>query len=144
MSHLELSRRDFIKLMGATSLLASLNGCSHSLIRSSGKSPRVVVIGGGYAGATVAKYLRIWSNAGIETVVIEPNPYFISCPLSNLVLGGSKTLDDLSFSYEAVKRNHGIHWVKDTVVAVDDTAKKVMTARGELRYDKLVLAPGID
>lgn len=144
MSHLELSRRDFIKLMGATSLLASLNGCSHSLIRSSGKSPRVVVIGGGYAGATVAKYLRIWSNTGIETVVIEPKPYFISCPLSNLVLGGSKTLENLSFSYDAVKRNHGIQWIKDSVTAVDSESKKIITERGELHYDKLVLAPGVD
>ncbi len=144
MSRPGFNRREFIKWTGAATALASLGGCTQALIQSSGNRPRVVVIGGGYAGATVAKYLRIWSNAGIETVVIEPNPYFISCPLSNLVLGGSKTLDDLSFSYEAVKRNHGIHWVKDTVTAVDSTAKKVMTARGELRYDKLVLAPGID
>lgn len=144
MNRPRFNRREFIKWTGAATALASLGGCTQALIQSSGNWPRVVVIGGGYAGATVAKYLRIWSNAGIETVVIEPNPYFISCPLSNLVLGGSKTLDDLSFSYEAVKRNHGIHWVKDTVTAVDSTAKKVMTARGELRYDKLVLAPGID
>ncbi|HEY8355607.1 MAG TPA: FCSD flavin-binding domain-containing protein [Methylophilaceae bacterium] len=144
MSRNGFNRREFIKWSGAATVLASLGGCSQSLVRFSGNRPRVVIIGGGYAGATVAKYLRIWSNAGIDTVVIEPNPYFISCPLSNLVLGGSKSLDELSFSYEAVKRNHGIHWVRDTVVAVDSAARKVMTARGELSYDKLVLAPGID
>jgi sulfide dehydrogenase [flavocytochrome c] flavoprotein subunit len=87
-----LNRREFIKLTAAGSALASLSGCTRTLIQSSGNKPRVVIIGGGYAGSTVAKYLRNWSNAGIETVVIEPEPYFISCPLSNLVLGGSKQL----------------------------------------------------
>ncbi|PKO25483.1 MAG: flavocytochrome C [Betaproteobacteria bacterium HGW-Betaproteobacteria-8] len=137
-------RREFIKVTAAASALASLGACTQALIQSSGNKPRVVVIGGGFAGSTVAKYLRNWSNAGIETVVIEPNPYFISCPLSNLVLGGSKQIDELSFSYDALKRNHGIHWVKDTVLSVDPALKKIKTARGELTYDKLVIAPGID
>ncbi|PKO91869.1 MAG: flavocytochrome C [Betaproteobacteria bacterium HGW-Betaproteobacteria-1] len=144
MTSTPLNRREFIKWTAAASALASIGGCTQALVQSSGNQPRVVVIGGGYAGSAVAKYLRIWSNAGIETVVIEPNPYFVSCPLSNLVLGGSKQIEDLSFSYESLKRNHGIHWVKDTVVAVDATSKKIRTARGELHYDKLVLAPGID
>ncbi len=137
-------RREFIKLSAAGSVLASLGGCTQALIQSSGNKPRVVIIGGGYAGAAVAKYLRNWSNAGVEAVVIEPNPYFISCPLSNLVLGGSKQLDDLSFSYGALKRNHGIQWITDTVISVDPGTKKIKTARGELSYDKLVIAPGID
>lgn len=141
---MQLNRREFIKLTAAASALASLTGCTKNLIHSSGNKPRVIIIGGGYAGSAVAKYLRIWSNAGIETVVIEPNPYFISCPLSNLVLGGSKQLDDLSFSYDALKRNHGIQWVKDTVTSIDPAAKKIKTERGELAYDKLVIAPGID
>lgn len=141
---MQFNRRDFIKFTVAGSALSSLSACTQALIQSSGTKPRVVVIGGGYAGLTVAKYLRIWSNAGIEVVVIEPNPYFISCPLSNLVLGGSKQIDELSFSYDAVKRNHGIHWVKDTVISVESEQKKIKTARGELKYDKLVVAPGID
>lgn len=141
---MQFNRRDFLKLSAATSALTSLGGCTQALIQSSGNKPRVVIIGGGYAGLTVAKYLRIWSNAGIETVVIEPNPHFISCPLSNLVLGGSKQLEELSFSYSAVKKNHGIQWVKDTVLSVDSGLKKIKTARGELKYDKLVVAPGID
>lgn len=144
MTATRLNRREFIKWTAAASAFASIGGCAQALIQSSGNQPRVVVIGGGYAGSAVAKYLRIWSNAGIETVVIEPNPYFISCPLSNLVLGGSKQIEDLSFSYDALKRNHGISWVKDTVIAVDASSKKIRTARGELRYDKLVLASGID
>ena len=69
---------------------------------------RVVVIGGGYAGASVAKYLRMWSMGSIEVVVVEVSQQFVSCPLSNLVLGGSKSINDLSFSYDLLKTNHGI------------------------------------
>ncbi|CAG0992619.1 sulfite dehydrogenase (cytochrome C) [Methylophilaceae bacterium] len=141
---MSLNRRAFIKLSIAAPALASLSACGSTAIRPAGSKPCVVVIGGGYAGATVAKYLRIWSNAGIDTIVIEPNPYFISCPLSNLVLGGSKGLDDLSFSYDGLKRHHGIQWVQDTVTSVDSAAKKISMQRGELSYDKLVIAPGID
>lgn len=141
---MRFSRRDFIKLTAAASALASLNGCSRGMIKSSSGQPRVVVVGGGYAGSTVAKYLRNWSNGDIEVVVVEPNPYFISCPLSNLVLGGSKQIDQLSFSYDALKHNHGIQWVEDAVTAVDPQKKKVRLKRGELSYDKLVVAPGID
>lgn len=141
---MRFNRREFIKITATASALASLSACTQALVQPAGNKPRVVIIGGGFAGSTVAKYLRNWSNAGIETVVIEPNPYFISCPLSNLVLGGSRQLDDLSFSYDALKRNHGIQWVKDTVISVDPAVKKIKTARSELHYDKLVIAPGID
>jgi NADPH-dependent 2,4-dienoyl-CoA reductase/sulfur reductase-like enzyme len=140
---MSFSRRDFIQLSAASAVLASLNGCK-GIVKTAGVQPRVVVIGGGYAGATAAKYLRIWSNHGIEVVVVEPNPYFISCPLSNLVLGGSKHIDDLSFSYEGLKQHHGIRWLEDTVTAVDPLKKKVTLKRGEIIYDKLVIAPGID
>jgi NADPH-dependent 2,4-dienoyl-CoA reductase/sulfur reductase-like enzyme len=102
------------------------------------------VVGGGYAGATVAKYLRMWSLGSIEVVVVEANAQFVSCPLSNLVLGGSKSINDLTFGYDALKANHGIKWVQDTVTEIDSTAKKVTMLRGELTYDRLIVAPGID
>ena len=105
---------------------------------------RVVIIGGGYAGATAAKYLRMWSLGAIEVVVVEPNQQFVSCPLSNLVLGGSKSIDDLTFGYQLLKSNHGIQWVQDQVTAIDVDAKKISMTRGELSYDRLIIAPGID
>jgi NADPH-dependent 2,4-dienoyl-CoA reductase/sulfur reductase-like enzyme len=136
------NRRDFIKLAGAAGALLM----SNSSFAMATKPPlgRVVVIGGGYAGATVAKYLRLWSLGSIEVVVIEPNSQFVSCPLSNLVLGGSKSINDLTFGYDALKSNHGIKWVQDKVTAVDATAKKVSMLRGELSYDRLIVAPGVD
>lgn len=137
-----LNRRDFIKAVGAGSALLIGN---NSFARAT-KPPmgRVVVIGGGYAGATAAKYLRMWSLGAIEVIVVEVNKQFVSCPLSNLVLGGSKSINDLTFGYDALKANHGIKWVQDTVTAIDSIAKKVTMLRGELSYDRLVVAPGVD
>jgi sulfide dehydrogenase [flavocytochrome c] flavoprotein subunit len=142
---MHMNRRDFIK---CTSYSASLVlAASHfPVIARASKPPlgRVVVIGGGYAGATVAKYLRMWSLGGIEVIVVEKNPQFVSCPLSNLVIGGSKTIDELTFGYDLLKSHHGIKWVQDEVIAIDASTKKVTLQRGELSYDRLVIAPGID
>ncbi|MDX1914668.1 MAG: NAD(P)/FAD-dependent oxidoreductase [Methylophilus sp.] len=105
---------------------------------------RVVIIGGGYAGATAAKYIRMWSLGNIETVVIEKSTQFVSCPLSNLVLGGSKTIHDLTFGYDLLQKNHGIKWVHDEVTAIDAASKKVTMKRGDIHYDRLIVASGID
>lgn len=104
----------------------------------------VVVVGAGFAGLTAAKYLRDWSAGNIKVTIIEPNPQFISCPQSNLVLSGSRTLDDLSFSYELSRKQHDLQWIQDSVTAIDQAAKQITLSRGSLRYDRLILAPGVD
>lgn len=134
-----LNRRAFIKAtgLGVTSLL--LSGC--------GKKPaigHVVVIGGGYAGTTAAKYIRMWGANNIAVTVIEQSAQFVSCPLSNLVLGGSKSINDLTFGYNAVQKNHDINWVQDTVTAINTDTKKVTMKRGDISYDRLIVAPGVD
>jgi sulfide dehydrogenase [flavocytochrome c] flavoprotein subunit len=136
-----LQRRDFLKTIGAASTVAAIPGCA----TMSGAGGKVVVIGGGYGGATAAKYIRMWSDGGIDVTVVEPNPEFISCPISNLVLGGSKTLADITVSYDNLTRRHGVKIVKDTATGVD-TEKRVvkLAGGGELRYDRLLLSPGID
>ena len=136
-------RRTFIKSagLGATSLLLSTNALGR------GKKPpigHVVVIGGGYAGTTAAKYIRMWSGNNIAVTVIEKQSQFVSCPLSNLVLGGSKNINDLTFGYEAVQANYDINWVKDEVTAINTNDKKVTMKRGEISYDRLIVAPGVD
>jgi len=138
-----LDRRAFIKAagLGATSLLLTGNAFAR------GKKPpigHVVVIGGGYAGTTAAKYIRMWSAHNIAVTVIEPSPQFTSCPLSNLVLGGNKSINDLTFGYDAVQKNHDITWIQDTVTAINPETKKVTMKRGEISYDRLIVAPGID
>lgn len=142
---MQTDRRDFIKLAGlATAMGLSTNSLTAFARASKLPIGRVVVIGGGYAGAAAAKYLRMWSLGTIEVIVVEPNRQFVSCPLSNLVLGGSKSIDDLTFDYQLLKANHGIQWVQDHVNAIDLNAKKISMLRGELSYDRLIIAPGVD
>jgi sulfide dehydrogenase [flavocytochrome c] flavoprotein subunit len=106
---------------------------------------QVVVIGGGYGGATAAKYVRMLSNYKINVVLIEPNTNFISCPMSNLVIGGSKNLTELTTSYDALSSKHGVTVVKDKVSAIDPQKKTVALQNGaSITYDKLVLSPGVD
>lgn len=135
-----IDRRDFLKIAASTALV-SLPMLSKAATQAKG---RIVVVGGGYAGATAAKYLRDWSNGGLDVIVVEPRSQFVSCPLSNLVLGGNKNINDLTFGYDLLKSNHGIQWVADEVVSIDAASRVVKMKQGELAYDRLVIAPGID
>jgi sulfite dehydrogenase len=136
-----MKRRDFLKVGAAAGTLASLYGCA-----GGGKSSgHVVVVGGGYGGATVAKYLRMWSQGGVQVTLIERNPTFISCPISNLVIGGQKVMEDITVSYDGLKNKWGVRVIQDDVVAVDAAKKTVsLKAGGSLSYDRLVLSPGVD
>lgn len=136
-----MKRRDFLKVGAAAGAMASLYGCA-----GGGKaSGHVVVVGGGYGGATVAKYLRMWSEGGVQVTLIERNPTFISCPISNLVIGGTKTMEDITISYDGLKNKWGVRVVQDDVVAVDAAKKTIsLKAGGAMSYDRLVLSPGVD
>ena len=141
------SRRDFLKLAGAgaaaSAVPGSLGGCATT--SDSGKPVgRVVVVGGGYGGATAAKYIRMWSAKRIEVVLVEPNPRFVSCPLSNLVLGGSRTIESLTFSRDGLS-NHGVRLIRDEVTVIDVEKRRVQLKAGAtLPYDRVVVSPGID
>ena len=141
-----MQRRRLFAAFGAMGIAAAasplLCGCATTGSAARGK---VVVVGGGYGGATAAKYIRMWSDGAIEVTLVEPDASFVSCPLSNLVLGGSKTLADITVSYDGLVRNHGVKLVRDTASAVDADARTVRLASGQqLAYDRLVLSPGID
>jgi sulfide dehydrogenase [flavocytochrome c] flavoprotein chain len=131
-------RRDFLKLGGAAAALAAA-GCA----TTGGARARVVVIGGGFGGATAAKYIRMW-GPNIEVVLVEREADFVSCPISNLVYGGSKTMKDITYGYSGLKR-YGVQVVRDTAFEVNTSAKTVRLVRGgDLKYDRLVVSPGID
>lgn len=136
-----MKRRDFLKVGAAAGAMASLYGCAGG----SKASGHVVVVGGGYGGATVAKYLRMWSEGSVQVTLIERNPTFISCPISNLVIGGTKTMEDITISYDGLKSKWGVRVVQDDVVAVDAAKKTIsLKAGGAMSYDRLVLSPGVD
>ena len=136
-----MKRRDFLKVGATAGAMASLYGCA-----GSGKaSGHVVVVGGGYGGATTAKYLRMWSEGGVQVTLIERNPTFISCPISNLVIGGTKTMEDITVSYDGLKNKWGVRVIQDDVVAVDAAKRSISLAKGgAMTYDRLVLSPGVD
>ena len=136
-----MKRRDFLKAGAAAGAMASLYGCA-----GGGKpSGHVVVVGGGYGGATTAKYLRMWSEGSVQVTLIERNPTFISCPISNLVIGGTQKMEDITISYDGLKNKWGVRVIQDDVVAVDPAKKTVsLKAGGSMAYDRLVLSPGID
>ncbi|MDH4094235.1 MAG: NAD(P)/FAD-dependent oxidoreductase [Betaproteobacteria bacterium] len=131
-------RRDFLKVGGAAAALAAA-GCA----TTGGAKGRVVVIGGGFGGATAAKYIRLWGS-GIEVTLVERQTDFVSCPMSNLVYGGSRTMKDITYGYSALGR-YGVQLVRDEAVAVDTSARTVKLAGGSnLPYDRLIVSPGID
>ena len=141
-----MKRRNFVQAslaLGSMGSLASMVACS-----TTGRIPekaRVVVVGGGYGGATTAKYVRMLSNYQIDVVLIEPDSAFVSCPMSNLVIGGSKTMADITTPYDNLSGKHGVNVVRDYVSSIDTTKKTVTLASGpSIRYDKLVLSPGVE
>jgi len=104
----------------------------------------VVVVGGGYAGATAAKYVRMW-GPDIEVTLVERDAEFISCPLSNRVLAGVIQLKDLTRDYGRLQAKHGVKLIRDEATAIDPVAQEVRLGKGGvLKYDRLIVAPGVD
>ena len=139
-----LHRREVLKAVAAMAALGGLGlaGCATTALPA---KTRVLVVGGGYGGATAAKYIRLFSENKIEVVLVEPETAFVSCPISNLVLGGSKQLADITTPFDGLTRNHGIRVVRDRVASIDPAKKTAVLASGpSIGYDKLVLSPGVE
>ena len=136
-----MDRRQFISQgTAALGLLAGLSNPAHAHLQKA----QILVIGGGYGGATAAKYLRLFSNNTAQVTLIEPNASFISCPLSNLVIGGSRTLADLTSPYDTLSKRHGIKIIQDSVISIDPDKRIVKLSSGKvLAYDKAVVSPGV-
>ena len=135
---MSLQRRDFLKASAAGLAISGLP------LRAWGNAAKakVVIVGAGFGGATAAKYIRKW-DPSIEVTLIDREGKFVSCPLSNLVLAGPKTLDDITRTYDVLK-SHGVNVVVDDVTAIDTDKRVVKTANGSFPYDRLILSPGID
>ena len=128
-------------LAGGSTLLA---GCATSMKGDvmPKASRRVVVIGGGWGGATAAKYLRA-GDPGIEVVLLEPNRTFVSCPFSNLVLSGLRSIDSVTFNYDGLRRR-GVKVVHEMALAIEPDTRRVRVGEGYVEYDRLVVSPGVE
>ncbi len=147
---IEPGRRRFAKVAGSAIALGgagaalSLAGCATPGASASGAQGRVLVIGGGYGGATAAKYLKKWGGTAIDVTLVEREPVFISCPLSNLVLGGSRRIDELTVTYNGL-RTAGVRVVQDEVLAIDPSTRSVSFSKlATQRFDRIVVSPGVD
>ena len=137
-----INRRQFMTLMGGAAAVG-LAGLPFA-VRSQGSAKgRVVVIGGGYGGATAAKYLRM-AAPDVEVTLIEANPSYVSCPLSNEVLAGERDIASLTFDYAGL-RGHGVNVVQGRATQIDPEKRTVTTDGGkQFSYDRAIVSPGID
>jgi sulfide dehydrogenase [flavocytochrome c] flavoprotein chain len=140
-----LSRRHFLQLLGGAGALLAKPLSGSTAPRGKSKSiGRVIVVGGGFGGATCAKYLRKYDPA-IEVTLIERDKQYVTCPFSNMVLGGIREMKDIQHDYARLASQYGVSVLHATVTGVDPVKKKVTLADGKtLGYDRLVLSPGID
>ena len=142
-----LQRRDLLKFLAAGSASSLLSACvTHRSVASSStkKLGHVIIVGGGWGGATAAKYLRVWSGGAINVTLIERNAQFVSCPLSNLVIGGSKKIQDITRDYSGL-RALGVQVLIDEVTGIDPIKKQVSLQKiSPLGYDRIIIAPGVD
>ena len=133
----KINRRNFIKIAGGA---AAVGAIGFPAIAAGKK--QVVIVGGGTAGATAAKYIRRGDDS-VEVTLIEPNEHYYTCYLSNEVLGGNRKLETLKFGYDGL-RKHGVTVVQDTVIGIDPAGRKVVTEGGKsFTYDRCIVAPGI-
>ena len=138
-----ISRREFVQWVPLAAAGAAATAAFDGYAATGDSAGRVVVIGGGYGGATAAKYIKRWAP-DIAVTLVERDGEFVSCPISNLVLGGNADIRDLSFSYDGLRR-HGIAVVRDEAIAVDAVRREVRLAGGGvLGYDRLIAAPGVE
>ncbi len=149
-----MTRRDLLKgltFVAASSALplslqastTQTSSASKPIDRS--KKTRVIVCGGGFGGLTVARYLKE-NNPALEILLIEQNRTFVSCPYSNVWLGGidNLTLEDLSFDYLSASIKYGYEIIHEVISGINKKTQTVTTNNGSYHYDYLVLSPGID
>src|SRR5687767_10315935 len=131
----EITRRRLGAMVAAGSLAAP------AVLHAQGRA-RLVVVGGGFGGASAARFARI-RYPDLEVTLIEPKDRFVTCPYGNLILAGRRTLGQITHSYDGLVKR-GVRHVRDSVVAIDPAAKTVRLAGGQtLGYDKLIVSPGI-
>ena len=135
------SRRNFMKFLGASSLFA----VTPSMAADTTTTPHIVIVGGGFSGATCAKYLKMWGGSSVNVTIIEAKTTYVSPILSNMVLNDQKKPYDLSFIYGERNTNYGLNMIHRMETSSNKPNNTLTLENGNsIKYDKLVLASGID
>lgn len=132
------TRRVWLQTAGAASAALALPGLARGQA-----SLQLVVIGGGFGGATAAKYLRRWLPQATITL-IEPQDAFVMCPMSNRVIHGGLRLQDITRRYEPFAARHRLLWLKARADRIDPLRRVVQVGKDSIPYDRLIVAPGVD
>jgi sulfide dehydrogenase [flavocytochrome c] flavoprotein subunit len=144
---MEMKRREFLKQtsigVGALALWGPQAFYAHAGEIMPKKGRRVVVAGGGFGGATAAKYLKL-IDPKLEVILVEQRERFLSCPVSNLVIGGLREMKDITHEYKSLSQKYGVKIVTAQILAVDAVTHTIETSVGRLAYDRLIMSPGID
>jgi sulfide dehydrogenase [flavocytochrome c] flavoprotein chain len=136
-----VNRREFLQAGAGAMALSGVAGCAS--MPGGGAKARVAVIGGGYGGATAAKYIRML-DPSIEVVLVEPGDSFVSCPISNMVVGGFRTIGEISMPYTGLERL-GVRVVRDSATAIDLEKRQVRLAHGNsVPFDRVIVSPGVE
>lgn len=161
-AHNTLARRRWLMLAGASAITALVptlgwsdgdedegdgDSSSNTAISpaATGLTGRMVVVGGGMAGVTAAKYLRLWGGSGLSITLVEPATTYVSNIMSNLVLNGSRTVTSLGYTHGNLTSRYGVNVVRASLTAIDTANKSLTLSDGaSLPYDRLVLAPGVE
>jgi len=148
---MSISRRDFVKYTSVAVAGTAMFGCKKSAEVTTAKATgtfmpktgkRIVILGGGWGGATAAKYMKL-EDPSVDVVLVERTDKFISCPVSNWVIGGFRKMQDITFGYENLARNYGIKIVQAEAKELDVDNKKLMTTAGDIEFDLILISLGI-
>ncbi len=138
-----ITRREFSKVL-ISGIAGTALGVFGGAGRAFGASRQVVVVGGGFGGATTAKYLKKL-DPSISVTLVEPKAAYVTCPFSNWVLGGLKTMSEITVTYSHLSAGYGITVIAESAKSIDALASTVTLGSGRvLHYDRLVVSPGID
>ena len=154
-----ISRREALALSGLAVASTALTGCAKTqdvkptkqkntvdVMKAAvpdAKGPRVVVVGGGWSGLSIAKYTKKFAPDA-QIILVEQRHEFVSCPMSNLWLVDKIELEYLTHDYLQAARNHNYIYFQAAATDLDQENRILKTSNGELSYDYLVFAPGID
>jgi len=128
-----LSRRKLLQA-GTTALVV------HPFLSLAQTGQSIVIIGGGFGGATAAKYLKRF-NPALRVTLIEPNAEFVMCPLSNRVIYGGMNLRDISRPYDRFVAKYDIRWIRAMADDIDPDRREVRIGKERISYDRLIVSP---